>query len=70
MIKDIEHLAPIVKISEDLAKPWKSLSIILSGIIAILLLIITGLTMQTVDVELSAEDLQAAVLEHSMKKGK
>lgn len=70
MIKDIENLAPIVKIAEDIAKPWKYLSTILSVIIAILLLIITGLTMQTVDVELSAEDLQAAVLEHSMKEGK
>ena len=70
MIKDIENLAPIVKIAEDIAKHWNYLSIILYGIIAILLLIITGLTMQTVDVELSAEDLQAAVLEHSMKKGK
>lgn len=70
MIKSIENLAPIVKIAEDIAKPWKYLSIILSGIIAVLLLIITGLTMQTVNVELSAEDLQAAVFNHTMKEGK
>ena len=69
MIKDIENLAPLVKIAEDIAKPWKCLSIILSVIIAILLLIITCSTMQTVNVELSAEDLQASVLEHSMKEG-